>query len=154
MKEQKNDILAHHIQDSYDIESDIEIQKSILDEEEREPFTITFLINSHNDIYGFVAKGTTGFVQYGFDIIAAAVSTLSVNIVNSINSLTDDKAETEINKNYVKCIINGRIGRETKVLFNSLRLGMQTIQNSYSDKYITIEEVKIEKKGKLFGLLS
>ncbi|MGM0884046.1 MAG: ribosomal-processing cysteine protease Prp [Bacillota bacterium] len=141
-------------QDKYDIDKEIELQRTILNEEETDPFIITFLINTQNDIYGFIAKGTTGFVQYGFDIIASAVSTLTVNTVHSINSFTDDNPDFEITKNYVKCIINGKISRESKLLLKSIRLGMQTIQNSYGEKFITIEEIKIEKRSKFFGLLS
>lgn len=59
--------------DNYDMEREIDIQREILEEEEREPFVITFLINSNDDIYGYIAKGSTGFSQYGLDIIAAAV---------------------------------------------------------------------------------
>lgn len=140
-------------QEHYDQEKEIETQRTILDKEDRDPFIITFYINSQDNIFGFIAKGTTGFTQYGLDIIAAAVSTLSINTVHSINQFTEDNAEIETTKNYVKCLINGRVSKESMLLFKSLKLGMYTIQNSYGEKYITIEEVKLEKSKRFFGLL-
>lgn len=137
----------------YDPEKDIETQRKILDEEEREPFTVTFYINPQNHIFGFIAKGTTGFIQYGLDIIAAAVSSLSMNTVHSIQQFTEDQAEIEATKNYIQCLIHGRVSKESILLFKSLRLGMYTIQHTYGEKYITIEEVKVEKNKRFFGFL-
>lgn len=141
------------LQEDYNHEKEIETQRTILDEEDRDPFIITFYINSQGNIFGFIAKGTTGFIQYGLDIIAAAVSALSINTVHSIKRFTEDDAEIETTKNYVKCLINGRVSKESILLFKSLRLGMDTIQNTYGEKYITIEEVKFEKSKRFFGLL-
>lgn len=143
------------IADESQNKQDIEYQRNILDEEEKEPFIITFLINPKNEIFGFEAKGTTGFIQYGFDIIAAAVSILTINTVNAINDFTGDEPEVEMKRNYMKCIINKRLSRESRVLLETLRLGVQSIQNTYGEKHLTIEEIKIkvDKRGFL-GLLS
>lgn len=140
--------------DNYDMEREIDIQREILEEEEREPFVITFLINSNDDIYGYIAKGSTGFSQYGLDIIAAAVSTLVINTIHSINQFTDDNPDVEMAKNDMKCIINKRISKDSKLLLKSLKLGMETIQQSYGEKYITINEIKLERSKRFFGLLS
>jgi hypothetical protein len=137
-----------------ELDRGIEFQRAILDEEERDPFVVTFVINSGKEICGFVAKGTTGFVQYGLDIIAAGVSSLSINTAHSIQSFTQDQPEVEISKNYVKCIINKRLSKESKVLLKAFRLGIESIQNTYGKKYVNIEELMIEKNKRIFGLLS
>ncbi|ACT02344.1 ribosomal-processing cysteine protease Prp [Paenibacillus sp. JDR-2] len=139
----------------YDQQKDIERQRAILDEEVRDPFIITFYFNAqdHDSIYGFIAKGTTGFTQYGYDIIAAGVSSLSINTINSIKQFTEDAAEIETKKNFAKCIIKGRVSKEAIILFKSLRLGMYAIQSTYGEKFITIEEVKLGKSKKIFGWL-
>ncbi|OCT13861.1 hypothetical protein A8709_20015 [Paenibacillus pectinilyticus] len=104
-------------------------------------------------MYGFVARGETGFTQYGLDIIAAGVSSLVINTVNSVNSvqqLTNDQVDSEVKRNFTKFILpklqdnNG--SREAIVLLQSLKLGIHSIQNTYGQKYITIEEIKEEKR--------
>ncbi|MFD0680360.1 MULTISPECIES: ribosomal-processing cysteine protease Prp [unclassified Paenibacillus] len=141
------------IQEKYDIDKEIESLSAIIDDEERDPFIITFYINSKRVIFGFTAKGATGFTNYGLDIIAAAISALTVNTVHSIKHFTEDDADVEVTKNYVKCVINGRISKEAAILFKSLKLGMYSVQNSYGEQYITIEEVKLEKNKRFFGLI-
>lgn len=138
----------------FDSDQGIEYQRTILDEDEKDPFVVTFLMNSENEIIGFIARGSTGFVQYGFDIIAAGVSSLSINTVHSIQRLTDDDSEIEMKKNFVKCIVKKRLSRETKVLLKSYRLGIESIQDTYGTRYVSIEELRIEKSKRFFGLLS
>ncbi|GLX70509.1 ribosomal-processing cysteine protease Prp [Paenibacillus glycanilyticus] len=144
---------SHTIHRKYNFEQEIEIQRSILDEDERDPFVITFYMNAQDYIYGFIAKGTTGFTQYGYDIIAASVSVLTINTINSINEFTEDEAEIEQSKHYAKCIINGRVSKDAHLLLKSLRFGMYSIQNTYGNRFITIEEVKLERNKRFFGLL-
>ncbi|WP_171635655.1 ribosomal-processing cysteine protease Prp [Paenibacillus plantarum] len=132
--------------------NEIEIQRSIIDYETEEynPFVVTFYYNSKNILYGFVARGETGFTQYGLDIIAAGVSALVINTVNSVQQLTNDHVDSEVKRNFTKFILpklqdnNG--SREAIVLLQSLKLGIHSIQNTYGQKYITIEEIREEKK--------
>ncbi|PUA39944.1 hypothetical protein C8Z91_05410 [Paenibacillus elgii] len=56
-----------------DMIRNIEIQKEIMDK----------------------AVGETGFSQYGLDIVAAGVSALIINTVNSLRLLTDETTEDE-----------------------------------------------------------
>ncbi|AJY76191.1 ribosomal-processing cysteine protease Prp [Paenibacillus beijingensis] len=131
---------------------EIEIQRSIIDYESEEynPFVITFYYNNKDILYGFVARGETGFTQYGLDIVAAGVSSLVINTIHSIQHLTNDQVESEVKRNFTKCILpklqdnNG--SRESIVLLKSLKIGIHSIQNTYGQKYITIEEIKEERK--------
>ncbi|WP_341280790.1 ribosomal-processing cysteine protease Prp [Paenibacillus sp. FSL H8-0537] len=128
-----------------DINIRMDRQRDILAEEHRDPFVITFFTFANQDIYGFVAKGSTGFSKYGLDIIAAAVSTLTINAVNSINEFTDDSPEVDMGRNYMKCIIHEKVSRDSQILLRSLRLGMEDIQRSYGEQYLVIEEIRVGK---------
>ncbi|OWR32297.1 hypothetical protein CDO73_01425 [Saccharibacillus sp. O23] len=137
-------------------DEDIEIQKSIL-EGEREPFIFRFYFNNKSILYGFVAKGETGFTQYGLDIIAAAVSALIINTIHSLKHLTKDNVEADMQRNYSKCILpdlktKNRGSKEAKTLLKSLEMGMYSIQNTYGEKYITIEKIYEEQKISRFKI--
>lgn len=141
--------------EKYELNEDyIDLQKRIMGEEDYDPFVITFYFNSRNILYGFVAKGSTGFVKYGLDIIAAGVSALTLNTIHSLQYLTKDAPEIDLQDNYAKCIVanlySNKGSTESKVLLESLEIGIHNIQNTYGEKYITIEEIREE--GKRQGL--
>ncbi|WP_438449237.1 ribosomal-processing cysteine protease Prp [Gorillibacterium sp. sgz5001074] len=137
-------------------DEEIEIRSSILDEE-REPFVIRFYFNNKSSICGFVARGETGFTQFGLDIIAAGVSALIINTIHSIRHLTKDTVESDIQRNYAKCILpdlqsKNRGSREAVALLNSLEIGIHSIQNTYGEKYITIEKIYERKEQRIFNI--
>jgi uncharacterized protein YsxB (DUF464 family) len=135
----------------------IELQRRILDEEEiYDPFKIIFYFNNKDVLYGFNATGETGFSQYGLDIIAAAVSTLILNTINCLRLLTDEIVEDEVRRNYAKCILpnlkNNKGSKEGRILLRSLMLGIESVQESYGEKYVIIIESKEEKKNSIFNI--
>jgi uncharacterized protein len=139
------------------MKKEIEIQREIIDQDIYDPFKIEFYVNNNGVIYGFNAMGETGFTQYGLDIVAAGVSTLVINTINSIRLLTNEVIEDEIRRNYAKCILpnmrKNKGSKEGAILLRSLRLGIESIQESYGDKYVMIIELKEEhKKSSLFSL--
>jgi uncharacterized protein YsxB (DUF464 family) len=96
--------------------------------------------------------------EYGLDIIAAGVSTLVINTINSIQQFSDEIVEVKIEKNYSSCVLP-KVQKKSKgcsnaiVLLQSLKLGMQTIQNTYGEMYINIEDIKEHNKTGLLGFL-
>lgn len=138
-------------------DKDIEIQRSILLEEESEPFIIRFYFNNKSTLYGFVAYGETGFTQYGLDIMAAGVSALIINTIHSLKHLTKDDVEADMQRNYSKCILpdlqtKNRGSKEAKTLLKSLEMGMHSIQNTYGEKHITLEKIYEKQKKGLFKI--
>ncbi|WP_052339908.1 ribosomal-processing cysteine protease Prp [Gorillibacterium massiliense] len=136
------------------VEEEIDMQRSILGEE-REPFLIRFYFNYKSTLYGFVANGETGFTQFGLDIIAAGVSALIINTIHSLNHLTKDDVQAEMQRNYSKCILpdlqmKNRGSIEAITLLKSLEIGLQSIQNTYGDTHITIEKIYENQKSGLF----
>lgn len=100
------------------ITQDIDFQRSFLEESDYDPFVITFYLNNKGVLYGFTATGETGFMRYGLDIIAAGVSVLIINTINSIRLLTNEIAEVELERNFAKCILpNAKRGRVVKKEF-------------------------------------
>jgi uncharacterized protein YsxB (DUF464 family) len=140
-------------------ELDDEIERQLKNfDESYEPFKVTFLYNHKNLLYGFIAKGETGFTQYGLDIIAAGVSSLVINTIHSLQHFSDEKVNAEVQRNYSSCLLpkvqqKNRGCIKAIVLLQSLKLGIQTIQNTYGDKYIIIEDIREHNKTGIFGFL-
>ncbi|WP_018886361.1 ribosomal-processing cysteine protease Prp [Paenibacillus massiliensis] len=103
------------------------------------------------------ASGETGFTQYGLDIIAAGVSALIINTMHSLEYLTEELMEADLQKNYCKCILpdlqtKNRGSKEATVLLQSLEIGIHSLQNTYGEKLITIEKIYEKQKAGLFKL--
>lgn len=93
---------------------------------------------------GFVSSGHAEYAaEDEDDIICAAVSVLTVNAVNSIESFTDDAIAVRQDDGYLELILEGRISEKTQLLLDSMVLGLQGIQESYGEKYVKLifEEV-------------
>jgi len=92
-------------------------------------------------VTGFCSEGHAGYAKHGEDIVCAAVSALVMNTMNSIHSFTSDVFDyKEVQK---KGMVDFRIisepSPETKLLFKSLILGLQNIQEEYGEKYLRID---------------
>lgn len=138
------------------ISQDIDFQRELLEDGEYDPFVITFYLNNKSTLYGFSASGETGFMQYGLDIIAAGVSVLIINTINSIRLLTTEIVEVELERNFAKCILpnvkRNKSCKEGVLLLESLKMGIYSIQESYGTKFVTIVEIQEERRNNLFGI--
>ena len=90
---------------------------------------------------GFRIEGHAGFAKKGKDIVCAAVSALVMNTMESIRLLSSDVFDYEEDEE--KGISDFRIisdptSPETKVLFQSLVIGLKGIQDEYGKKYLRI----------------
>lgn len=102
--------------------------------------------NDNNDIYGFLAK------NHGLDIVCSAVSILTFNAINSIESFTSF-TDKDFICNYkekggllsfeIPSIKNGTKNRDVNLLLNSMLLGLNGIQEEYS-KYIQIFDKEVQ----------
>ncbi|KLU73636.1 MAG: hypothetical protein RHS_0492 [Robinsoniella sp. RHS] len=101
---------------------------------------IKITVYKSSEVYrGFVAKGHAGYGEEGQDIICAAVSVLTVNAINSIEQFTEDKfAVRQDDDGLVELILEGVVSKETKLLLDSMILGLKDIQNNYGNEYIKI----------------
>jgi uncharacterized protein YsxB (DUF464 family) len=104
--------------------------------------------NSQNIIYGYIISGHSGYAKRGSDIICAGVSAISLNIINSIKEFTKDKTELKMNEadGYISFFLpelqKGNGSKEAIVLLKSLMLGMESISESYGERYVRVEVVQ------------
>ena len=70
----------------------------------------------------------------------AAVSVLTVNMANSVEKFTDDGFKGSVDEKTGQFIFHftGTVSAESKLLMDSLILGLTDIAESYGDKYIKI----------------
>ena len=85
-----------------------------------------------------VSKGHAEYAEEGQDIICAAVSVLMVNTANSIETLTEDGFTCEEDDGYVAIAIEEEASESAYLLMESLRLGLESIRETYGDAYLDI----------------
>ena len=99
---------------------------------------------SEEQIFGFRIAGHAGYDRYGHDIICAAVSALSINTINSIERFTTDRFAVEQADGDLKFKLVTNEAPETQLLLKSFILGLESVRETYGDKYIRI----IIRKGR------
>lgn len=101
---------------------------------------VTIVRDSQKQIQGITCKGHAGYAKQGQDIICAAVSALTLNMANSVETFTHDSFEGEVEEETgaFRFFFTGPVSRESRLLADSLVLGLTNIQESYGKKYIHI----------------
>ena len=100
---------------------------------------ITVTIYKKSEQYtGFTVKGHAGYAEEGFDIICAAVSVLTVNALNSIESFTEDAFSGEQKDGYIQWEFPEGLSERGTLLMDSMVLGLTDIQNNYGKQYIKL----------------
>ena len=101
--------------------------------------TVT-VFNKQEKIVGVQLEGHAEFGKKGRDIVCSAVSILYINLVNSLESFTEDEKElngsTKIN--FQNVILKRLPSERAELLFQSFMLGITTIEQKYGKKYIVI----------------
>ncbi|MBQ4058074.1 MAG: ribosomal-processing cysteine protease Prp [Lachnospiraceae bacterium] len=101
--------------------------------------TVT-VFEKQEKIVGVQLEGHAEFGKKGRDIVCSAVSILYINLVNSLESFTDDEKElngsTKIN--FQNVILKRLPSERAELLFQSFMLGITTIEQKYGKKYIVI----------------
>ena len=94
---------------------------------------------------GFNCIGHSGYAEAGEDIVCAAVSVLVINTINSLDRLAGEKFKLVTNEEegLIDCRFEGRINDKSKLLLESMILGLQEIKKQYGKTFIdlTFEEV-------------
>ena len=84
------------------------------------------------------SRGHAGFAEKGQDIICAAVSALMVNAVNSIDTFTEDIIHVSSEEGYLSPEFIVGPSKDSKLLIDSLMLGLSQIQDSYDRAYLKV----------------
>lgn len=84
-------------------------------------------------ITGFQSKGHAGYGMRGTDVVCASVSALIINTINSIEKLTHDRYDENVNdrRAIIDFQIDGEVSGQSELLFNSLELGLNEIAKAY-----------------------
>ncbi len=87
----------------------------------------------NGSLVGFRAEDHAGFAAYGSDVVCAGISALTINAVNSISTLTDDRCEQFVSaeNTVIELRIKDIPSVECDILLKSLELGIKSISNSY-----------------------
>ena len=107
--------------------------------------TKVFFYKKNDEIIGFKVSGHTGYDVSGKDIVCAAVSTLTINTVNSLDAFS--KVTFELHEDektgVISLIITSSMTDEARLLLKSMELGLKNIKKEVGSKYIHLyfEEV-------------
>ena len=102
---------------------------------------VTFFKDSSDQFIGFELLGHAEADEPGKDIVCASVSTLVITIINSVETFTEDAfvCESKEESGFIKLIINDELSNESKLLLNSLYLGIYGIlSDEDNEQYITL----------------
>jgi uncharacterized protein YsxB (DUF464 family) len=105
---------------------------------------VSIFKNAENLITGFTLSGHADYSEYGSDVVCSAVSALVINTINSIENFTSDRfrLEQDENKGFIEFHVISSISNNSNLLLSSLALGLQGIEEDYSNKYIKLTQVK------------
>ncbi|MFR5602291.1 MAG: ribosomal-processing cysteine protease Prp [Lachnospiraceae bacterium] len=106
---------------------------------------VTVFQDSDKEYVGITLTGHAGYGEYGQDIVCASVSALVLNMANSVEHFTEDGFEGQVEEESGSFFFRftTAISLESKLLMDSLILGLENIKEEYGAQYITIrfEEV-------------
>lgn len=107
---------------------------------------ITIHKTTSGEYRGFTCDGHAGYADSGKDIVCAAVSMLVINTINSFEKITKEpmQVKEDARAGRIKCMFGQQpIKESSKVLMDSLVLGLSQIEKQYGQKHckLTFEEV-------------
>ena len=106
--------------------------------------TVT-VTRSGQRITKITAGGHALYDEPGSDIVCAAVSALMINTANSLEQFTDDDLvieEDPENGGYLSIALEGEISDEADLLMRSLLLGLESIQQNYTESFLSVIDGK------------
>ena len=103
------------------------------------------ILNDKSGLHrGFEVSGHSGYAKSGNDIVCAAISVLTTNTINSIETFTDDfiSYESDENTAFMKLILEEESSHDAQLLMDAMILGLSTMAKAYPKNVrLTIEEV-------------
>ena len=103
--------------------------------------TITITKSSDGCYQSVECSGHAGYAEYGEDIVCAAISVLTINLINSVEKFTDDDIITsqDEEKGILKLEFEGIPSKEADLLLQSFELGVTSIYEQYGKKFLNIK---------------
>ena len=102
--------------------------------------TIRIYKDSAGDYKGFQCRDHAGSGEYGFDIVCAAISVLTINTVNSLEQLTKDTFDLTQQEELglIQLIFHDHLSDSGKLLMDSYVIGIESIREEYGTEYIQV----------------
>ena len=104
---------------------------------------VTVSRDPDGSVRGIECRGHAGFAPSGQDIICSAVSALTLNMANSVEAFTEDPFEGQAEEGGFTFRFTGDISAGSKLLMDSLLLGLQDIREAYGKEYINIRSQEV-----------
>ena len=105
--------------------------------------TVTIYRKPENQFKGFQVIGHAGSTEEGADLVCCSVSVLTINLVNSLDSFTDDEFELieEENLGLIQLTFKEAVSEKAVLLMQAYELGIHSIAEEYDTwlKVITKE---------------
>lgn len=94
---------------------------------------------------GFQCRDHAGSGEYGFDIVCAAISVLTINTINSLEQLTRDTFELTQDEDLglIEVGFTHPISDEGRLLMDSYVIGVHSIEESYGSQYIQVFQEEV-----------
>lgn len=93
--------------------------------------TIITPIRKDKNIIGFKLDGHACFNNYGYDIVCAAVSCLSINTINSLQEIAHKEVDVYQGDGFMEYSIHCKPSVQSNILLESARLGYMSIAEEY-----------------------
>ena len=106
--------------------------------------TVTIYQNKNGTYKGFELSGHAGYAKSGADIVCAAISMLTTNTINSIETFTDDFFSYEENEEtgYMKLMLDENTSDKSQLLISYMILGLSQLEKSYR-KYVRLKNKEV-----------
>lgn len=97
-------------------------------------------IYRNKNLVGFDVSGHAGYAGYGNDIVCAAVSTLTINAINTLNEVVHcETTEKSYECGHITFEVSDNVSVFAELVLKSTRLGFSSIKESYS-QYIDYQK--------------
>ncbi|MCR1900225.1 ribosomal-processing cysteine protease Prp [Irregularibacter muris] len=108
--------------------------------------SITLWENRDLQIEKFLIEGHAGSGEYGWDIVCAAVSALTIATLNGLTEYVGLPLDFKLEEGYVHCKIpkkiNDRQMIQSQAILKTMDLAFQNIVNEYKE-YVQLKRVEI-----------
>lgn len=88
-------------------------------------------IYTDNKLAGFKLDGHASFNHYGYDIVCAAISCLSINTINSLQEIAHKEVDVYQGDGYIEYSLHCKPSGQSNILLESARLGYMSIAEEY-----------------------
>lgn len=104
-------------------------------------------IKENNKLVGFKLDGHASFSNYGYDIVCAAISCISINTINSLQEIAHKEVDVFQGDGFIEYRLHCKPSVQSNILLESARLGYISIAEEYPNN-VTYE--RGDKRGGVY----